>query len=217
MLKLIRLEFVNFLKVSIFPFILLNLVVAIVVKNMKNVFDLFSSSSDICTFYTLFLMIIISYAAAFMTTINFEKEKLSNLYHRYFVLPLPPGVIFAIKLFPPIIFSMCVVLIWGIVMFLMFHPVTLITFIMALCNALIFVVGTILLIFYFDLTLKNVSVVYGIKFILIFVLSYLPNFIISQNVSIKVVNYSIIIFTFLLFITGIILINNVDSEKVILS
>jgi hypothetical protein len=73
------------------------------------------------------------------------------------------------------------------------------------------------IIFYFDLTLKNVSIVYGIKFILIFVISYLPNFIVSQNVSIKVVNYSIIIFTFLLFITGIILINNVDSEKVILS
>uniref|UniRef100_A0A7C5V298 ABC transporter permease n=1 Tax=Caldicellulosiruptor owensensis TaxID=55205 RepID=A0A7C5V298_9FIRM len=214
--KILRLEFKNYFKSMLLLLIILNVVIGYIVKNLTQLMTFIKNKPSVCLLYTLFVLIAIAYSGTFITTINFEKEKNSNIYHRYFVLPLNSTAMFIIKLAPALFVNLLIVIVWGIFIWVKTQVVGLGFFFFLLLTSAIFSIGCLLIIYYVNLTIKNTAIVSGVKLSLIFLFSYLPQLVISYNLSIPATKICLIVFSWAVFFVGIVLIRRINSEKIIL-
>ncbi len=109
--KILTLEFKNYVKAESLLLIILNIIIGYIVKNIEQLMKLTRNTPSINLLYTLSVLIAIAYSTAFITTINFEKEKNSNIYHRYFVSPLNHTLVFLLKLIPAIFTNLLIIII----------------------------------------------------------------------------------------------------------
>ncbi len=216
-LALLKLEFKNFLKLSKIPILIFIVILIIIIRNIQIPFEVFKENKNISTFLTLSILLAISYAGVFIFTFGFGRKKLNNIYHRYFISPTKPISLFFIELAPPFTLSLLGTISYGIFIYLKFHPVSLSIFIFIIIICLIFLIGVLMCFFSLNLILKNIQVISAIKFLLIFALSYFPNFVISKGYPVSILILGLSAFSAIIFLTGIILLIKINSEKVILS
>ncbi|MBZ4663429.1 MAG: hypothetical protein JG776_1131 [Caloramator sp.] len=215
-IKFIKLELKNLIKSMFISLVLINVILFMLLLNLNDFFATLKNMRDLSQLYVLVLLISISYSIIFISTINLEKEKLYNLYHRYFVIPIKSPYNLIIKIIPLVIIDLVLLIFWGVILFLMYSPVKLQIYLLYLLLSIIFIIGGILTFFYFNLTISNSSILHAIKFILIFAFAYIPKFLITKNISIQLLFGLILFLIIAIFFVGIFLVNKLSSEKVLL-
>jgi len=214
--KLIKIESKNFLKSSFFSFIFL---VALLMILYRAIGDIPNAMSDknILYFYFFTTLISSSYATAFLFLINIDRDKMNNVYHRYFVLPVKPHILFAIKLSAPVFSSLLISLIFSILSYQKFSMLNTHLIILSILDTFIFIIGIYFVFFSLELMMKNLTSVAVVRFLLIYLFSYTPSYLLRKGISINTLIYTLVIFSILVFVVGIYLISHIDPEKVVLS
>jgi len=215
-LKLIRIEAKNFLKLSVFSLVLL-FGLLVMLSKLAGEISTISTDTSLLSFYFLLLVISSSYATVFLLLVNVDKEKINKVYHRYFVAPLKPHILFALKLLPLIFSSFLITLACVLILHSKFSTIKFPLVILSILDAFIFIVGVYLLFFAWELIVKNVTLVFAVRFVLVYVFSYFPSFLLRNGVSANTLIYGLVIFSILVFIAGIYFISHINTEKVVLS
>ena len=214
--ELIKIESKNFLKSSFFSFIFL---VALLMILYRAIGDIPNAMSDknILYFYFFTTLISSSYATAFLFLINIDRDKMNNVYHGYFVLPVKPHILFAIKLSAPVFSSILISLIFSILSYQKFSMLNTPSIILLILDTFIFIIGIYFVFFSIELMIKNLTSVTVVKFLLIYLFSYTPSYLLRKGISVNTLIYTLVIFSILVFVVGIYLISHINPEKVVLS
>jgi hypothetical protein len=175
------------------------------------------SDKNILYFYFFTTLISSSYATAFLFLINIDRDKMNNVYHRYFVLPVKPHILFAIKLSAPVFSSLLISLIFSILIYQKFSMLNTPSIILLILDTFIFIIGIYFVFFSIELMTKNLNFVTVAKFLLIYLFSYTPSYLLRKGISVNTLIYTLVIFSILVFVVGIYLISHIDPEKVVLS
>jgi len=214
--ELIKIEMKNFLKSSLFSFILLVVLMIILYRGIGDIPKAISDK-NILYFYFFTTLISSSYATVFLFLINIDRDKMNNVYHRYFVLPVKPYILFAIKLSAPVFSSLLISLIFSILSYQKFSMLNTSSIILSILDTFIFIIGIYFVFFSLELMTKNLTFVTVVKFLLIYLFSYTPSYLLRKGISVNTLIYTLVIFSILVFVVGIYLISHIDPEKVVLS
>ncbi|ABP67078.1 hypothetical protein ELD05_04500 [Caldicellulosiruptor changbaiensis] len=215
--KIIKLEVKNYIKNAIILLLILNIAVWYALKNFEQFLNYLKDKPSISLFYTLCVVITISYSIVFITTINFDKDKSSYVYHRYFTSPLSNTLIFLSKVIPVLITSSIIVFIWVTFILLKSHLNNIYLFLFVILTVFVFSLGCIFIIYSVSLTTKNSVLISGVKFSLVFLFSYIPKLAFSSNISIQVLKAGLILLCWGVFIVGLVILKRINVEKIITS
>ncbi|ADQ07510.1 conserved hypothetical protein [Caldicellulosiruptor hydrothermalis 108] len=215
--KIIKLEVKNYIKNAIILLLILNIAVWYALKNFEQFLNYLKDKPSISLFYTLCVVITISYSIVFITTINFDKDKSSYVYHRYFTSPLSNTLIFLSKVIPALITSSIIVFIWVTFILLKSHLNNIYLFLFVILTVFVFSLGCIFIIYSVSLTTKNSVLISGVKFSLVFLFSYIPKLAFSSNISIQVLKAGLILLCWGVFIVGLVILKRINVEKIITS
>ncbi len=215
--KMIKLEVKNYIKNAVILLLILNIAIWYVLKNFEQFLNYLEDKPSISLFYTLCVVITISYSIVFITTINFDKDKNSYVYHRYFTSPLSNTLIILSKVIPVLIINSITVFIWVTFILLKSHLNNIYLFLFVILTVFVFSLGCIFIIYSVSLTTKNSVLVSGIKFSLVFLFSYIPKLVSSNNISIQVLKTGLVLLCWGVFIVGLVILKRINVEKIITS
>ncbi len=212
--KIILLEFSTFLKKSFIQIALFLFVLLLFLGSFSSILNF---SPQMAKLFFFLIIMVFSYSEVFLFTTKFTQEKISNVYDRLFIFPVKPGILIILKLTPIIITSFIFTSILGLFLRSKLSFIDNTFLLMSLIFSYLFIIGLTLLVFSLIIQMGNPNILVVIMFVLVFLLVRVPNYVISKGRTVEFSFLIILIFTILIFVTGIIFLLKINPEKVVLS